>query len=71
MKPPKISPCPFCRSAAGPGIIEDTTVFRPGTTPGLNRRFRVGCPCGARGPWTRTVVRAIEVWNEIENVSAP
>lgn len=66
MKPPKISPCPFDRSATGPGIIEGATVFRTGMCAGRNRRFRVGCPCGARGSWARTVVRAIEAWNEME-----
>jgi len=59
MKPPKISPCPSCRSATGPGILEsmDTSCFK-------KRYFRVGCPCGCRGPRAGTVRRAIEVWND-------
>lgn len=59
MKPPKISPCPDCRSTNGPGIIEgiSTSCFK-------KHNFRVGCPCGCRGPWAVTVRRAIEVWND-------
>lgn len=26
--------------------------------------FRVGCTCGRRAPWAKSVRRAIEIWNE-------
>ena len=59
LKPPKISPCPDCRSTDGPGILEgiSTSCFKKHT-------FRVGCPCGCRGPRATTVRRAIEIWND-------
>lgn len=60
MKPPKILPCPSCRSATGPGIVEGVQT-RP---PWGASKFRVDCPCGTRGPWAVTVRRAIEVWND-------
>jgi hypothetical protein len=62
MKPLKISPCPSCRSATGPGILE-AIPLGPGVR---HHHYQVGCVCGARGPRAVTVRRAIEVWNEME-----
>lgn len=70
MKPPKISPCPRCKKPTseinGPGILESIPIGAGG-----RKSFRIGCGCGARGPSSLTVSRAIEVWNEMEKKEMP
>jgi len=61
---PKLERCPCCEKTGNARLEDREDVLFPART---RKTYRVICSCGARSPWACTALRAVEVWNEMEN----